>query len=305
MKQVREHDLLLMTTEKLDLPGGGNDIKKFATGDLLRSLLIRSCTMFGFVTQRAAGGKATGMTVEGGSLELIVDISKACILSMEEREMSYSKLYVYHFESMASTFREYKTIRMSEFYPMSDILLNPRPDTSPRPSEGNFSPNQSPALENENGAEVVEVTDDLTEDERIKQQKMSDFREQFKPLYNSSQIQVLQKVANMPEHDVLLIQGPPGTGKTHTITGIISMLIGAGVNKIHVCAPSNAAVDEILARMSTGGIHGVTKKKDELKKMFLRIGAMEYDPVPEVKQHTLDERLKESLHDARVYDLKE
>ena len=134
---------------------------------------------------------------------------------------------------------------------------------------------------------------------------MSDFREEFKHLYNSSQLQVLGKVAEMPEHDILLIQGPPGTGKTHTITGVISMLLTAGVNKIHVCAPSNAAVDEILARLSTDGIHGVTNQPDELRKMLLRIGAMEYEPVPQVKQHTLDERLKVNLHDARVYDLKE
>ena len=102
-----------------------------------------------------------------------------------------------------------------------------------------------------------------------------------------------------------MIQGPPGTGKTHTITGIISMLINAGANKIHVCAPSNAAVDEILHRLSSEGISGMTKDNKELKKLLLRIGAMEYEPVQQVKQHTLDERLKESLHNTRVSDLKE
>ena len=55
----------------------------------------------------------------------------------------------------------------------------------------------------------------------------------------------------MPENDILLIQGPPGTGKTHTIAGIVSMVINAGASKVHVCAPSNAAVDEILHRLSS------------------------------------------------------
>ena len=82
------------------------------------------------------------------------------------------------------------------------------------------------------------------------------------------------------------------------------MLLTSGINKIHVCAPSNAAVDEILARLSTNGIHGVTSQEGELKKLLLRIGAMEYEPVPAVKVHTLDERLKETLHDARVYELR-
>jgi len=28
-------------------------------------------------------------------------------------------------ESMATTFREYKTIRMSEFFPMAETIINP------------------------------------------------------------------------------------------------------------------------------------------------------------------------------------
>ena len=123
---MREHDLILLSSERLDLPGGGDDVKKFATVELLRSLLIRSCSMFGLVVTRAMGGNnKSGTTVDGGHLELVVDISKACYLSMEEREKSFTKMYVYQFESLASTFREYKTIRMSEFYAMSDILVNP------------------------------------------------------------------------------------------------------------------------------------------------------------------------------------
>ena len=71
-----------------------------------------------------------------------------------------------------------------------------------------------------------------------------------KQLYNPSQTVVLEKVIDMPENDILLIQGPPGTGKTHTITGIISMLMSSGAKKLLICAPSNAAVDEIVTRVS-------------------------------------------------------
>ena len=39
--------------------------------------------------------------------------------------------------------------------------------------------------------------------------------------------------------------------------------------------------------------------------MLLRIGAMEHEPLEGIKKHTLDERLKETMADARVYDLKE
>ena len=50
-----------------------------------------------------------------------------------------------------------------------------------------------------------------------------------------------------------------GTGKTHTIKGIISMLNSSINNKkkILVCAPSNAAIDEIVTRLiSKGGLFG-------------------------------------------------
>ncbi|KAF8428287.1 SEN1 N terminal-domain-containing protein [Tirmania nivea] len=60
-----------------------------------------------------------------------------------------------------------------------------------------------------------------------------------------------------------LIQGPPGTGKTKTVVGIVGSILtpggdklGAaptkGTKKILVCAPSNAAVDELVLRFKDG-----------------------------------------------------
>ena len=112
----------------------------------------------------------------------------------------------------------------------------------------------------------------------------------------------------MPENDILLIQGPPGTGKTHTITGIISMLMSSGAKKLLICAPSNAAVDEIVTRVSQRGFVGYDSNHSDTTKiesMLLRIGAMEYEPSAIVKKHTLDERLIKELHGNKIYDLKE
>ncbi len=83
------------------------------------------------------------------------------------------------------------------------------------------------------------------------------------------------------------------------------MLLSSGVSKILVCAPSNAAVDEILQRVSSKGLFGVTSHQDDLKKLLLRIGAIEYEVPLSVKQHTLDVRLNDVLTDARQYDLRE
>ena len=57
-----------------------------------------------------------------------------------------------------------------------------------------------------------------------------------------------------------LIQGPPGTGKTRTIVSLVSSLVGAHYGpggkwigaRVLVCAPSNAAVDEIAMRLYEG-----------------------------------------------------
>lgn len=49
-------------------------------------------------------------------------------------------------------------------------------------------------------------------------------------------------------HDVAIIHGPPGTGKTTTIIELIIQAIERG-DKVLACAPSNTAVDNLLARL--------------------------------------------------------
>merc|ERR1712195_181136 len=76
--------------------------------------------------------------------------------------------------------------------------------------------------------------------------------------FNESQFRAIVSFLKM---DVTLIQGPPGTGKTRTILGIISLiniirknpitnLFGLNLipDKILICAPSNAAIDENAMR---------------------------------------------------------
>ena len=121
----------------------------------------------------------------------------------------------------------------------------------------------------------------------------------------------------MPYDDIKLIQGPPGTGKTHTIIGIISMIMTTRMNnpkqKIVVCAPSNAAIDQILIRILDKGLIGLQglkrpkalrNKKDkegkynsdddefyeppDLTKSLIRITSAEYQTETVIKKHTLE-----------------
>jgi hypothetical protein len=94
------------------------------------------------------------------------------------------------------------------------------------------------------------------------------------------------------------------------------MLLSSGVKKLLVCAPSNAAIDEIISRISAKGFIGepdpngreidsVLSEGSSADGMLLRLGAVEYDPGPDVKRHTLDERLIEMLNGNKAFELKE
>ena len=90
-------------------------------------------------------------------------------------------------------------------------------------------------------------------------------------LFNEPQKNAIFKANSMKNNDILLIQGPPGTGKTHTILGLISLLLKNGMNsKILICAPSNAAIDEICARLATKGIFNSQFERNKCQ--FLRFG---------------------------------
>lgn len=86
------------------------------------------------------------------------------------------------------------------------------------------------------------------------------------------------------------------------------MLLSSGVKKILICAPSNAAVDEIITRLSLRGLVGVTGQFHSpsfVEETLVRLGAMEYEPSPIVKKHTLDVRLEKQLIYEKTYKLKE
>lgn len=92
------------------------------------------------------------------------------------------------------------------------------------------------------------------------------------------------------------------------------MLLSCDVKRIMVCAPSNAAIDEIIARIGSKGFVGSPDQKDldsildenhKADGMIVRLGALEYDPGPEIKKHTLDERLTQTLNGNKAFELQQ
>lgn len=78
---------------------------------------------------------------------------------------------------------------------------------------------------------------------------------------NASQAKAITAVL-AEVNPITLIQGPPGTGKTKTIEGLLGALLGKALKqgaiprKVLLCAPSNAAIDELVRRIRWGLVGG-------------------------------------------------
>jgi hypothetical protein len=60
-----------------------------------------------------------------GFVQLLVDKKKGEFLESLEMHDSYSYVYCYHFESLSTTIREYRTLKQTEFCMMAPILMQP------------------------------------------------------------------------------------------------------------------------------------------------------------------------------------
>ncbi|KAI8912726.1 AAA domain-containing protein [Gorgonomyces haynaldii] len=94
----------------------------------------------------------------------------------------------------------------------------------------------------------------------------------------------------------VLINGPPGSGKTRTIIGMIGALKSTGQSRILICAPSNAAIDEIGQRLLSGiqDING-----DIFQPKVVRVGSgSTHDSI---KKITLDNLLEAAFNSDPVF----
>jgi len=174
--------------------------------------------------------------------------------------------------------REFRTIKCCEFYSTGKIILDPLRSLKHYASEKHTNSINSLHYSTES---------------------MLRYLDKNRAFFNQSQQEAIERVAKMNRKDMLLIQGPPGTGKTHTIHGIISMLIRQcsrdkySRKKILVCTPSNAAIDEIVLRLVSKRVGGAAESDSTMMSgQVIRIGAMDYEPLEAVRKHTLDYNLE-------------
>jgi len=128
----------------------------------------------------------------------------------------------------------------------------------------------------------------------------ADFEAWVKATYNQSQQKAIWACAGAVR-GVRLLQGPPGTGKTHTVLGVLAALLtrrGASTRgavipmpqpgaktlpsltppqpstpRVLLCAPSNAAVDELVSRISEHGLRSADGGIQQPR--LVRIGPLE------------------------------
>ncbi|KAG0219273.1 DEAD-box type RNA helicase [Mortierella sp. NVP41] len=182
--------------------------------------------------------------------------------------------------NLTTTHREYAALIAMRYYELRDLILDP-PDTPPvRPS-----------------LETVQKVMDVYK-------------------VNTPQAQAIVGAIEKPK-GFTLIQGPPGTGKTKTILGLVGALLADGararaaptvqssreserplqtgtVSRILVCAPSNAAIDEIVKRLK-GGIRNTSG--DIFIPKVIRVGNIEAVNA-EVQDVALDSLIAKELESA-------
>ncbi|KAI3405053.2 SEN1 [Candida oxycetoniae] len=178
---------------------------------------------------------------------------------------------------MVTVEREFSSLRGLEYYDLASAIISARPNP---PKEVNIE-------ELEDMYKVYDV--------------------------NKSQARAIK--GTFESEGFSLIQGPPGTGKTKTILGIVGYALSHKKNnkiiempsrknlqqpsenaKILICAPSNAAVDELVLRLR----NGVKNSKGEhMDLKVVRLGRSDAINAA-VKDLTLEELVEKELQSKQV-----
>lgn len=213
--------------------------------------------------------------VKGDSADISLRVIRSAALNT--MLTPHSPIIMTKVMQMTTIEREYSSLHGLKYYNLSPEILQATPDATPE-----LSPNQ-----------VAEV----------------------KQTYKVNDSQARAIAASVKSSGFFLIQGPPGTGKTKTILGIIAHMLSSfrasnaiampsaqalektgsvssfKNKKVLVCAPSNAAVDELVLRLK-GGI--LNAKGENYSPKLVRLGRS--DAINSaVKDMTLEELVDAQL----------
>ena len=141
----------------------------------LKSNLMKPNVMLAYVEEKTKKGQIF--------VELKLDRTKATFVrSSDQAKGGYLQVYVYLLESLATNIREYKTLRMSEFYGLADTIVNPK--------------------------KSLTIADGQSDSRHKHYPKMVRYVKSQGGQYNPSQLEALKEVCEMRDDQLLLIQGP-------------------------------------------------------------------------------------------------
>lgn len=215
--------------------------------------------------------------------------------SSYSRTIIHKKLFYKYSGNVVSNMREYTALRTIQNSKILKYLLRPSFLNDFFQQSISWDDKKLQFTKNDNSKESILIKTDLES-----QSVLQELLVQSHGL-NSTQAEAVSKSFFSPER-FFLIQGPPGTGKTVTIMSIISTFmllpqqnklnksrlkieeIDGSVSKmkILVCAPSNTAIDVIIARLAHG-IKNFQGSRTEIP--FIKVGASNN---PEINKYTLE-----------------
>ncbi|PVZ96920.1 hypothetical protein BB558_007155 [Smittium angustum] len=292
--QWAEHDLILFATEKKTRPNtnnanannkSGNDREKMKSGNVNRERFKDSETFIAKIQSNLIRKNSATVTVR-----TIFDRGGNSSISFINSIFVNSRWDALRLTSLVPVHREYAALQSLKYLPphLMECILRPKIKNS-----GNV-------LE----SDIDEIVD----------------------IYKVNRPQAEAILTSLNKEGFSLIQGPPGTGKTKTILAMVSMLLSSiktqGVldpqvlsknevlankspyglfgnqnnttGKLLVCAPSNAAVDEIVQRLK----EGIYDKSGSLYiPTIVRVG--QSDSISQsVRDITLDQLVEDELERA-------
>lgn len=201
--------------------------------------------------------------------------------------------------SLTTSVREFESLFTASFSPLFNFMLNPakygveRAGTKKRPTNDVMR----------HGAGVKRVTAPQSAEAILTelQQKIGkrectvNVNELAQRCHLNPSQATAVKHALTADFGLALLQGPPGTGKTKTLLALLSAVLAVKKedSRILVCAPSNAAVDEVAVRVLKDGIIQLGST-DTLRPKCVRVGNPQRITREEVKAISLEQALAES-----------
>ncbi|CAD8142454.1 unnamed protein product [Paramecium pentaurelia] len=201
-------------------------------------------------------------------------------------------VFLFPFSKITTSIREYQMItKLNHKTPLASLIYNPTNSQSLIGSDigGGWT------VQFQNQIQNKELLDSFFQ---IADQK-----------YNETQSNSIKEII-LKEKGICLLQGPPGTGKTHTLIGLLSgvyeymkQMNKFPRKKILICAPSNAAIDEIILRiLQKGGLFD--SKGNSRQANVIRIGLLDEENVHSdiIKKVSLEDLAQHKLFSTQKFN---